>query len=62
MVKKAMEIPESLKEAKYRVFRTLVPSESLMGDGGEGMLERTRGVFNMFLEGKRALFWFEGRE
>lgn len=63
MVKKAFNDPETLKTAKYRIFRTLVPTKSLMGEEGtRNMLEVTRGNFCMFLEGKKTMFWFEGRE
>ncbi|KAE8446551.1 hypothetical protein EG329_011883 [Mollisiaceae sp. DMI_Dod_QoI] len=53
----------TLRKAKYRIFRTLVGTEEFLRDEEtRGMVRQTRGSFAMFLKGTRTMFWFEGRD
>jgi salicylate hydroxylase len=63
IVKSAFNDPGTLRQAPYRIFRAIVPTETLLTDEGQpSMLSLTTGKFAIFAEGKRVLSWFEGRE
>ncbi|CZR56403.1 uncharacterized protein PAC_06291 [Phialocephala subalpina] len=63
IVKRCFGESNTLKKAKYRIFRTLVPTESILEDAEtRSMLDLTRRSFATFLEGNKTMFWFEGRD
>jgi hypothetical protein len=62
-VKEAFHDPTALRKAPYRIFRTIVPTETLVIDEKQkAMLALTNKKFAIFVNGMRVLSWFEGRE
>lgn len=62
-MKAAFKDPDTLRQAPYRIFRTIVPTETLVSDERQWrMLSMTTSKFAIFTNGKRNLSWFEGRE
>jgi salicylate hydroxylase len=62
-VKKAFNDPGTLRKAAYRIFRAIVPTETLVVDEKQkAMLALTNSKFAMFTNGERIVSWFEGRE
>ncbi|KAL2062874.1 hypothetical protein VTL71DRAFT_5946 [Oculimacula yallundae] len=62
VVKTAFKDPDTLRKAKYRIFRCLVPTERLLDAPGRAMLLMTRNTFSIFTKDNKTLFWFEGRD
>lgn len=62
VVRAAFKEPDTLRKARYRIFRCLVPTERLLDEPGREMLAMTRNTFSIFTKDKRTLFWFEGRD
>lgn len=62
-MKAAFNEPDTLRQAKYRIFRSIVPTETLLVDEKQKeMLALTNAKFAMFMHGSMVLSWFEGRE
>jgi salicylate hydroxylase len=62
-VKVAFNDPGILRQAPYRIFRAIIPTETLVADEKQkAMLALTNSKFAMLKNGKRILSWFEGRE
>ncbi|PVH83034.1 FAD/NAD(P)-binding domain-containing protein [Cadophora sp. DSE1049] len=62
VVKAAFNEPDTLRKARYRIFRCLVPTERLLDEPGRAMLSMTRNTFSIFTKDNKTLFWFEGRD
>ena len=63
MVKDAFEDGHFLRQAPYKIFRAIVPTERLrIEESDRRMLDVTSGKFVLFTSGDRALSWFEGRD
>ncbi|KAG4427866.1 hypothetical protein IFR05_016654 [Cadophora sp. M221] len=62
IVKAAFKDPNTLRKAKYRIFRCLVPTERLLDAPGRAMLSMTRNTFSIFAKDNKTMFWFEGRD
>ncbi|KAN0099749.1 FAD/NAD(P)-binding domain containing protein [Hyaloscypha variabilis] len=63
IIKAAFNDPEKLHQAPYRIFRAIVPTETLIEDERQWrMLQMTTSKFAIFTKGKRTLSWSEGRD
>ncbi|KAE9364665.1 FAD/NAD(P)-binding domain-containing protein [Stipitochalara longipes BDJ] len=63
IIKAAFNDPNTLRQAPYRIFRAIVPTEALISDDRQwSMLQMTKSMFAIFTKGKRNLSWFEGRD
>lgn len=63
LVKAAFKDGDTLRKAPYRVFRAIVPTESVLQDEKQkALLPLTTSTFAQFMKGFRSLSWFEGRE
>ncbi|KAK0122850.1 hypothetical protein ONS96_009878 [Cadophora gregata f. sp. sojae] len=62
VVKAAFEEADTLRKARYRIFRCLVPTERLLDEPGREMLSMTKNTFSTFTKDNKTLFWFEGRD
>jgi len=63
IIKAAFNDSEKLRQAPYRIFRAIVPTETLIEDERQWrMLQMTTSKFAIFKKGKRTLSWSEGRE
>ena len=62
-MKAAFKDPDMLRQAAYRIYRAIVPTETLVTDDKQkAMLALTNSKFAIFVNGKRIVSWFEGRE
>jgi salicylate hydroxylase len=63
LVKAEFKDGQSLRQAPYRLFRAIVPTEKLSIDERDRtMMGITSQKFALFTTGTRTLSWFEGRD